>query len=135
MSQKIKDCGHNTKDLYKLVSELTGSQLSNPLPDPTTELITEEFADIFVDKIDKMQSYLDKCDKYNPSHKTLEQTLSNFEQMTNEHILKFSNSMATNTCESDPIPTSIFKKVASLIIDDITAIVNICLCKGVFASQ
>ena len=55
--------------------------------------------------------------------------------MTNEHILRIINSMATKSWESDPIPTSIFKKAASLIIDEITAIVNISSCEGVFVSQ
>ena len=35
------------------MSELTGSKASNPLSDPTPESIAEEFADYFIDKIDK----------------------------------------------------------------------------------
>ena len=135
MSQQINYCGHDTKALYKLVSGLADSQSSNPLPDSTTESIAEEFADYFIDKIDEIQSDLDKYDKYNPLHKKLKQTLSNFEPMTNEHVLGINNSMATKSCESDPIPTSFFKKAAPLIIDEITTIINISLCEGVFASQ
>ena len=117
------------------MSELTGSQSSNPLPDPTNESVAEDFADYFTDKIDKIQSDLDKYDKYNPSHKILKQTLSNFEPMTNEHILRIINSMATKSCESDSIPTSIFKKAVPLIIDEITAVINISLCEGVFPAS
>ena len=135
MSQWINDCGHDTKALYKLMSGLTFSQSSSPLPDPTTESTVEKFPDYFIDKIDKIWSDLDKYDKYDPSHKTLKQTLSNFEPMTNEHVLRIINSTATKSCESDPISTSIFKKAAQLIIDEITATINISLCKSVFASQ
>ena len=70
-----------TVALYKLVSGLTGSQSSNPLPDPTTESIADEFVDYFIDKINKILCDLDKYDKFNPLHKTLKQTLSNFEPM------------------------------------------------------
>ena len=91
--------------------------------------------DYFLDKIDKIWRDLDKYDKYNPSHKTLKQTLSNFEPMTNQHVLSRINSMATKSCENDPIPTSIFKKAASHIIDEIRAIINISLCKGFFACK
>ena len=100
------------------MSEITGSQSRNLLPDPTTESIAEEFADYFIYNINKIQSDLDKYDKYNPSHKTLKQKLSNFELMTNEHIPRIINSMATKSCENDLIPTSIFKKAAPLIIDN-----------------
>ena len=65
MSQQINDCGYDTEVLYKLVSGLTVLQSSNPLSDPTTESIAEEFVDYLMDKIDKIQSDLDKYDKYN----------------------------------------------------------------------
>ena len=135
MSQQINDCGHDTKALYKLVFGIKGLQSGNLLPDPTTESIADEFADYLIDKINKIWSDLDKYDKYNPLHKTLKQTLSNFEPMTNEHVLRIINSMATKSCESNPIPTSSFKKAAALIIDEITTIINISLCEGVFTSQ
>ena len=55
--------------------------------------------------------------------------------MANEHVLRIINNMATKSCGSDPIPTSIFKKGTPIIIDEITVIVNISLCEDVFASQ
>ena len=55
--------------------------------------------------------------------------------MANEHAVRIINSMASKSCESDPIPTSIFNKAVPLIIYEITASINISLCKGVFASQ
>ena len=66
---------------------------------------------------------------------TLKQSLSNFKPVTNEHVIRIINSMATKACDSDPIPTTIFKKVAPLIIDEITAIINISLSDGVFTNQ
>ena len=127
MSQWIKDCGHNTKALYKLMSEITGSQLSNPLPNTTSEFIAEEFANYFIDKINKICSNLDKHDKCKPSHMSLNQTLSNFKPMTNDHVIRIINNMTTESCESDPIPTTIFMKVVPIIKDEITAIINISL--------
>ena len=135
MSQQIKDCHHNTKALYKLMSEITGSQLSNPLSNSTSESIAEEFANYFIDKINKICSDLDKHDKYKPSHMSLNQTLSNFKPITNDCVIRIINSMTTKSFESDPIPTTIFKKVVPFIIDEITAIINISSLKGVFANQ
>ena len=134
MSQWVNDCVHYTKALYRLMSELAGWQSINHLPDPTTESIAEEFADYFIDKINKICSDLEKHDKYKPLHMSLQQILSNFKPMTNEHDIRTINSMTTKSCESDSIPTTIFKKVAPFIIDEITAIINIylqwgCLCK------
>ena len=51
--------------------------------------------------------------------------------MTNEHVIRTINSITTKSCEGDPI----FKKVAPFITDEITAIINISLIKGVFANH
>ena len=115
--------------------EITGSQPSNPLPNPISESIAEEFANYFIDKINKICSDLDKHGIYKPSHMSVNQKLSNFKPMTNDHVIRIINSMTTKTCESDPINTTIFKKVAHFIIDEITAIINISLLDGVFANQ
>ena len=117
------------------MSEITSSQLSNPLPDPTSELIAEEFANYLIDKINKIHSDLDKHDKYKPLHISLNQALSNFKPVTNDHVIRIINSMTTKSCESDPIPITVFKKVPPFIINEITTIIKISLLEGVFANQ
>ena len=105
------------------------------MPNPTSESIAKDFADYFIGKINRICSDLDKHEKYKLLHISLNQTLSNFKPITNNSVIKIINSMTTKSCESDPIPNTIFKKVASFIIDEITAIINISLLEGVFADQ
>ena len=55
--------------------------------------------------------------------------------MTNNSVIQIINSMTTKSCEDDPILTTIFKKVAPFITDEITTIINISLLEVVFADQ
>ena len=45
------------------------------------------------------------------------------------------NNMQAKTCDSDPIPTRVFKEISPLIIDQITDIINISLTEGEFTTS
>ena len=52
ISEKISACNRDTKQLYKLVSELTSSVKENPLPiGKSNRELAEEFTDFFLSKI------------------------------------------------------------------------------------
>ena len=55
LSKKINDLRGNTKGLYKLTANLTGITPQNPMPqDKNDAQLAEEFAEFFIDKIDKI---------------------------------------------------------------------------------
>ena len=52
ISDKVLECGHNTKKLYSVVNGLIGRTAENPLPESQSdEQLAENFTDYFMDKI------------------------------------------------------------------------------------
>ena len=45
------------------------------------------------------------------------------------------NNMQAKTCDSDPVPTMVFKEISPLVIEQITDIINISLTYVVFATS
>ena len=58
-----------------------------------------------------------------------------FEETTDEEVLKIINSMGAKTCGSNPVPSSVLKELAPCIAKQITTIVNMSLREGVFANK
>ena len=57
ISNKILECRKDSKWLYKLFNNLTGTTKENPLPPRTDDKqLADEFANHFIDKIKKHQS-------------------------------------------------------------------------------
>ena len=58
-SEQVKDCRGDRKGLYKMVNTLMGTFSNNPLPSHTNDKdLAEEFADFFMDKIQKIRDNL-----------------------------------------------------------------------------
>ena len=58
-SEQVKDCRSDTKGLYKMVNTLMGTSSNNPLPSHTNDKdLAEEYADFFMDKIQKIRDNL-----------------------------------------------------------------------------
>ena len=56
------------KYLYKIVTNLSGVRKENPIPlAESNQLLAEEFADFFVDKIEKIQENLNQYDLFEPA--------------------------------------------------------------------
>ena len=68
LSDKVRECGNDTRKLYALVNALTGAPNNvNPLPDCNNyEHLAEEFASHFMNKINNIRDSLDVFPKYNP---------------------------------------------------------------------
>ena len=62
------------KKLYKLVNNITGTNTANPMPpSKSDEVLAEEFADCFLNKIKTIRDTLDGYENYQPidDHKPL----------------------------------------------------------------
>ena len=52
LSEKVKECGRDTKKLYKLVNELAGANKENPLPrDVSHKDLADQFPEYCLSKI------------------------------------------------------------------------------------
>ena len=132
-SEKVLECGHDTKKFYNLVNNITGRVKSNPMPPGKTNGdLADEFADFFLNKIIKIRNDLSECNAYLPIPIKVE-PLSQFQPMSVAEVIKIIWSMPTKTCESDTLPTRLLKQSLDKLGETITAIVNISLRDGVFA--
>ena len=61
------------------------------------------------------------------------QKLTQFNGLTVDEVQKMVNNMQAKTCDSDLIPTKVFKEMPPIIIEQITDIINISLTEGEFA--
>ena len=85
-------------------------------------------------KISKICEELNDHPKYNPLSNNPPK-FDQFEEITDEEVLKIINSMGAKTCGSDPVPSSVLKELAPYIIRQITMVVNVSLREGVFANK
>ena len=97
--------------------------------------LAEKFSEFFMEKITKIRQGLDIHPKYDPPYRQGLNHLEEFKRMGNEEVLSVIKSMAAKTCESDPMPSSLFKDLAPHIIDIITELVNTSLTEGIFINN
>ena len=62
-------------------------------------------------------------------------TLGEFEPLMEDEVTKVIMSMASKSCEIDPVPTNLLKEILPQVIKPTTIIINTSLELGVFASQ
>ena len=126
----VKPIG-DSKALYNLVSKLTGTENTNILPDqPRSIELAEEFAEFFLQNIEKIQSALDGYNLFKLTGSGVLFQLSKFNVLDKSHVIKLLVKLQTKSCELDVIPTNILKEIVVFLIDPITKIVNISLSKG-----
>ena len=131
---EVKDCRGDTKGLYKMVNTLMGTSSNNPLPDHTNDKdLAEEFADFFMDKIQKIRDNLTENQKYKPTRKSISR-LAEFRPFNQMQVKKIILSMKMKSCELDALPTKLLKECIYDILPTITNLVNISLWDGVFTS-
>ena len=87
ITAKVLECDRDSKKLYDLVSNLTGTKADNPLPEHNdSEQLANEFADFFMEKIRKIQSSLDSHPIFNP-HGPAKASLGSFKPVSIEDIV------------------------------------------------
>ena len=116
LTERVDECRHDTKSLYTLVANLTSTKSENPLPsNHSDEDMANMFADFFMEKIEKIRSSLDDHPKYETSNDNITPLLS-LTPTTEDEVFSTINALKTKTCETDPIPADLFKKIVLLII-------------------
>ena len=117
-----------------MVNTLKGTSLDNPLPNHTNNKdLAEEFADFFMDKIQKIRDNLTGNPTYEPTKK-ITSRLTEFKPFDQTEVEKIILSMKSKSCKLDALPTRLLKDCIEDILPTITNLVNISLWDGVFAS-
>ena len=66
ISDKVKQCNRDTKQLFRLVNEITSSTKDNPLQDGiSNQELANQFAEYVINKIQIIRDNLNNYDKYN----------------------------------------------------------------------
>lgn len=134
ISDKVEECGSDTKRLYHLVNNITSRIKVNPMPPGSDQDIADEMAACFLSKIRKIRDDLSDCPTYSPSFRGTEE-LKVFQPMTEEEVVNIIRSMPTKSCESDVITTKLLKHILSKLGSVITGVVNLSLSSGTFATD
>ena len=99
--------------------------------------MANNFADIFIQKIQKIRDSLEHNPTYDPSKSItrLREVLSKFREVSEDEVKKIIKGMATKSCESDPMPTLLLKQILQAVIPTIMKIMNVLLRDGIFPSN
>ena len=135
LSKKIDEYGNDTKKLYSLVNGLMGRTSENSMPkSESDDQLAENFVDFFMEKIKKIHDSLQDYDVYKPCDSESNK-FSGFVPLSEQEVAAIIGKMASKSCEIDPIPTTLLKKVLPSVIGPITAIVNFSITQGIFAQH
>ena len=87
ITAKVLKCDRDLKKLYNLVSNITGTNADNPLPEHNdSEQLADEFADFFMEKIRKIRNSLDAHPIFNP-HGPAKASFDSFKPVSTEDIV------------------------------------------------
>ena len=135
LCDKVITSKGDSKKLYKLVSELTGTKSENPMPSAESDhSLAENFADFFMNKINKIRESLEDYECYVPEERDTS-LLHNFQELTTDEVKKLIMELQTKSCELDKLPTHILKMHINELLQTITNLVNQSLKQGIFPSQ
>ena len=124
----------NPKALWNCFKKILHRSSAAVLPDYTNKTdLADTFCKFFYDKILKIRSTLQSSipssvTRPNPT----KNTLSSFTPVSEEELLKILKSSPSKSCDLDPIPTSLVKECAHILITPITKIVNYSITEGSF---
>ena len=122
--------------MYRLIDNITGRTSEKPMPENISdETLVNDFANFFMDKIQKINNALQQYDKYIPSRNTNANILSCFREMMEDEVIKIIGEMSPKSCELDAIPSSLLKWLVTDLAPTMTKLVNTSLTTGRFASN
>ena len=132
INNKITDCSGDTRRLFALMTQLTGTQQENPLPSGLHHVIAENFADFFQQKIMTIQSHLQDKPMYNPPAPNITTKMSTFHTLSPAQVHSILRTLPLKSCELDLLPTDLLRTMEPLLLPYITTIVNSSLEQGIF---
>ena len=109
-SNEFKKLKGDTKQLYKLVAKLTGNIKKNNLPDhASSDVISENLAGFFLNKILKIRDNLEQYDLYTYEWSQVHFPMASLKEVDEMCVQKALTELQAKSCEQDQIPTKIVK--------------------------
>ena len=99
------------------------------------DVICEEFANFFLNKIARIRESLSGYEIYGCETSEVPFSVSDFKPMDNNFVVKAVSKLHSKSCELEIIPTKLVIAHLDYIIDAYTAIVNLSLKTGEFYDE
>ena len=142
-NQKITESLSNSRNLYRVLGNLTGNTKSKSLPNKEEggKAVAEMMSDFYIDKINNIRKQIDvhniqerkselhKCDDTNLPEKN---HFTTFSQITYSDLKEIMLGAKSKTCKLDPIPTTIVKQSFHLLYPILLRIINFSLQNNIF---
>ena len=127
----------NIKQVFKLCNSLLGRGKEQSLPPGlNNQELADKFNEFFITKITNIRSDLfehgTESSDTQPENRLIPNALMNFQLLSCEDVSKIVLASPAKTCDADPIPTELLKKVLLAIIHLLTKLVNESLQSGEF---
>ena len=110
LRDKLNSGNNKSKTLYKITKSLTSDPSENTLPIATSAReLANAFANFFVDKVNKIRAKFQHDENYHIPIRICK-TLSNFQIITEEQLIKTIKTMNSTTSSGDPCNTEFLLK-------------------------
>ena len=131
-SNKISECGKDSKKLFNIAGEMMGSKRNITLPQSTSQkTLAENFNNYFAEKITSIRDGLtanSNNEELGHAHDYDTQfsgtCLDQFAPTTEQEVKKILSDSQSKSCELDPLPTDLLKKCIDPLLPCITSIIN-----------
>ena len=142
-SARIHELNGNQKALFREMNHLLHKSTETPLPPhDSPEVLANQFAEYFSEKIEKIRLEL-QCCIVQPSTTSSTQSssvrniceLSSFDNVPIKTVSDLIASAPSKTCALDPIPTRLLKQCTDLLAPTITSMVNLSLSTGTVPNE
>ena len=138
-TSKLTENKSNFKEIFNICNNLLGRNKDLPLPpSEDNQSLANSFNEYFCEKIEKIHTGLiaqNACRQAintQPDGDFMVPPFTSFKEMDAEYITKLVSSCPTKSCELDPIPMSLLKKILPTVSMLLTQIVNASLSSGLF---
>ena len=135
--EKITENRTDYKAIYNIANALLSRKEPSPLPSSDNcQWLANSFGQFFQDKIETIMTNLRALPEGSDDHMYVEHNyetdkrLHKFTTIPYSDITKLIKSTPTKYCESDPVPTTLLKKINVTVAPEITCIINHSLEEG-----
>ena len=133
-NESIQSCEGDQKKLFNIIDSLLHRKLQTQLPSGSICDIVKSFQKYFVSKIvtirAKITETISGCNKPENFVERMPNRLEKFEAVSTDVVSKIIKEAKNATCELDPMPTSLLKKILPSVIGHITQLINTSLSSG-----
>ena len=121
-----------SKQLFQNFNTILGKSRSSPLPSAfDSDDLPNAFSDYFTEKIRTIRNFPPPNPTACPDTSFAGNPLLTFESVTDEFVLKIINSASAESCELDPIPSTLLYENLDILLPTTTNITNTFLTTGI----